>query len=142
MLVSLLILTVSVALLIYWFRYCCLALLRSHTEQPEFVPENRFSFVEVRAQLQSSAVDLDPLHQSLDRDYRVVTYLLQHAAGFGTPSVEQRILRIDYKLMQAWYWLTRTAAPEQARKALWERATILGFLAQKMGQQAGVRVQA
>jgi len=142
MLVSLLILTVSLALLIYWFRYCCLALLRDHTEQPEFVPENRFSFLEVRAQLQSADVDLDPLHRSLDRDYRIVTYLLQHAAGLGTPSVEQRILRIDYKLMQAWYWLTRTAAPAQARKALWERATILGFLAQKMGQQAGVRVQA
>jgi hypothetical protein len=87
-------------------------------------------------------VDLDPLHRSLDRDYRIVTYLLQHAAGFGTPSIEQRILRVDYKIMQAWYRLTRTAAPAQARKALFERATILGFLAQKMGEQAGVRVEA
>ena len=142
MFVSLLILTVSLGLLTYWFRYCCLALLRNHTEQPSLVPENRFSFLEVRAQLQDSAADLDPLHRSLDRDYRIVTYLLQHAAGFGTPSIEHRILRIDYKLMQAWYRVTRTAAPAQARKALWERASILGILAQKMGEQAGLRVQA
>ena len=71
-----------------------------------------------------------------------MSYLLQHAVGFGGPSVEQRLLQLDYKLMQAWYRLTRTAAPAQARKALWERATILGFLSQKMDEQAGVRVQA
>ena len=142
MLVSLLILTVSVGLLAYWFRYCCLALLRNQNEQPTLVPESRFSFLDVQAQLQDSAVDLDPLHQSLDRDYRIVSYLLQHAVGFGGPSVEQRLLQLDYKLMQAWYRLTRTAAPAQARKALWERATILGFLSQKMDEQAGVRVQA
>ncbi|HEY1242115.1 MAG TPA: hypothetical protein VGF16_16240, partial [Bryobacteraceae bacterium] len=73
---------------------------------------------------------------------RVVTYLLQHAANLGGQSVENRLLLLDYKLMQAWYWLTRSAAPAQARKALSERAEILGCLARKMGEQAGLRVEA
>ncbi len=141
MFASILILTVSIALMIYWFRYCCLALLRNRADQPSLVPESRFSFQDVQDRLRTDS-DLDPLHRALDRDYRVVSYLLQHAAGLGAHSVEHRILLLDYRLMQAWYWLTRTAAPAQARKALSERAAILGCLAQKMGEQAGVRIEA
>jgi hypothetical protein len=44
--------------------------------------------------------------------------------------------------MQFWYFLTRSTAPAQARKALSERVAILGCLAQKMGEQAGIQVEA
>ncbi|MBZ5576287.1 MAG: hypothetical protein LAP40_07005 [Acidobacteriia bacterium] len=138
MLATVLILTVSVALLIYWFRYCCIGLLRSHADQRFLVPENRYNFPQVRERLFTD-VDLDPLHHSLDRDYRVVTYLLRHATGLGAPSVERRLLLLDYRLMHAWYRFARMAAPSQARKALRERVEILGCLAQMMGEQAGVR---
>jgi len=141
MIVTVLILAISLALLVYWFRFCCLALLRYRADQPLLIPENRFSFPAVRERLLTEA-DLDPLHQCLDRDYRVVTYLLQHATGLGGQSLEQRLLRADYKLMQVYYFLTRATAPEQARKALSERVAILGFLANRMGEQAGLRVEA
>ena len=141
MFTTILILTVSAALLVYWFRYCCLGLIRSHAVQPSLVPENRYSFPGVQERLQTE-LDLDPLHRSLDRDYRIVTYLLQHAARLGTPSVENRILLLDYRLMQVWYLLTRIVAPAQARKALAERAAILGCLAQRMGEQAGLGSEA
>ena len=141
MVASVFILTVSVALLVYWFRYCCVGLLRNYAERPSVIPENRFSFPQVRERLRTDS-DLDTLHRWLDRDYRVVTYLLQHAAGLGEQSVEHRLLRLDYKLMRMWYRVTRTAAPEQARKALSERVAILGCLARKMGEQAGVRIEA
>lgn len=141
MFTSILILTVSFALLVYWFRYCCLGLLRNRTAGAALVPGNRFSFQQVTERIPTEP-NLDPLHQALDRDYRVVTYLLRHAAGFGAQSVEHRILLLDYKLMQVWYFLTRGAAPRQARKALAERAAILGCLAQKMGEQAGLRGEA
>lgn len=140
MIVTVLILAISLALLIYWFRFCCLALLRHRVEQPLLIPQNRFNFPVVRERLQTEA-NLDPLHHSLDYDYRIVTYLLQHAAGLGGQSLEDRILRADYKLMQAYYFLTRNAAPTQARKALSERAAILGFLANRMGEQAGLRAE-
>jgi hypothetical protein len=141
MFTSILILTVSFALLVYWFRYCCLGLLRNRGDEGALVPENRFSFRQVRERIPTE-LNLDPLHRALDRDYRVVTYLLRHAAGLGAQSVEDRILLLDYKLMQGWYWLTRAAAPRQARKALAERAAILDCLAHKMGEQAGLRGEA
>lgn len=141
MLVTILILAISAALLIYWFRFCCLGLLRHAAAEPLVVPENRFYFPAVRERLATEA-DLDPLHRSLDRDYRVVSYLLRHAAGLGGQSLEHRLLLLDYKLMQVWYCLTRSTAPEQARKALSERVAILGCLAQKMGEQAGLRAEA
>lgn len=141
MVVTILILAISTALLAYWFRFCCIGLLRYHADEPLVLPENRFDFPAVRERLQIES-DLDPLHRSLDRDYKVVTYLLRHAANLGGQSVEDRLLLLDYKLMRTWYWLTRSAAPEQARKALSERAEILGCLARKMGEQAGLRVEA
>jgi hypothetical protein len=141
MVASIFILAVSVALLIYWFRYCCLILLRNYAEQQSPVPENRFSFPQVRERLQTDS-DLDTLQLSLDRDYRVVTYLLQHAAGLGDQSIEHRLLRLDYMLMRMRFVITKTAAPEQARKALSEQVAILGCLARKMGEQAGLHSEA
>jgi hypothetical protein len=44
--------------------------------------------------------------------------------------------------MQWWYRLTRVAAPQQARQALYEMASILNVLAQKMGEHAGVQTEA
>jgi len=138
MLATVLIVTASVALLIYWFRYCCMGLLRAHANEPSLLLESRYSFSEVQERLARDS-DLDALHRALDRDYRIVTYLLQHAAGLRSPSVEHHILRLDYRLMQAWYRFTRGIAPAQARKALRARAAILGCLAQMMGEQAGLR---
>jgi len=133
MLASFLITAVSVILLCYWFRYSCLLLLRNRSEQAGAPVDNRFSFWEVRKRL-DTAPDLDPLRLSLERDYRIVTYLLQHTAGLGTQSLEDRLLQLDYKLMHQWYTLTHTAAPQQARRALSEMAAVVACLAQKMVQ--------
>jgi hypothetical protein len=86
--------------------------------------------------------DLDPLQLALDRDYQVFTYMAQHAAGLELGSLEDRLLILDYKLMQLWYRVTRTAAPQQARQALTHMASILFVLVRKMGEQAGVGVEA
>jgi len=141
MIVTIFILTISVALLVYWFRFCCLGLLRNSADEPLLIPGDRFNFPAVRERLETES-DLDPLEQSLNRDYRIVSYLLRHAAGLGGQSLEHRLLLMDYKLMHGWYWLTRSTAPEQARKALSEMTAILNCLAVKMGQQAGVRAEA
>jgi hypothetical protein len=138
MLASVLISGVSVILLCYWFRYSCLLLLRSRSEQAVPPADKRFSFWQVRERL-ATAPDLDPLRLSLERDYRMVTYLLQHTAGLGTQSLEDRLLQLDYKLMHRWYAMTHTAAPQQARRALSEMAAIVACLAQKMSSPAGIQ---
>ena len=85
---------------------------------------------------------LDPLHLSLQRDYEILIYLLQHASGLSLESFEDRLLVLDYKVMQWCYRLTRIAAPQQARRALNEMASVLIVLAQNMGEQARIHTEA
>jgi hypothetical protein len=122
MVASVLIIVVSSVLLGYWFRYTCILLLRSNHEQSAAYPDG----------------EPDVLRQSLERDYRMLTYLCRHGAGLGDQSVEERILILDFKVMNLWYRLTRSAAPEQARNALAEMGAVVAFLRQRLGEQAGL----
>ena len=134
MVASVLIIAFSLVLFVYWFRYSCLLLLRRDAEQP--VESGQFHFDAVQQGLKAGMA-LDPLHQSLDRDYRVLTYLLEHAAGLELESVEYRLLVLDYKLMQGWYRLTKSAAPQQARRALAEMADVVAALVGRIGSPSG-----
>ncbi|SPE30085.1 conserved hypothetical protein [Candidatus Sulfopaludibacter sp. SbA6] len=138
MLASILIIAFSLALLVYWFRYSCILLLRNQTELASSrVAADHFHIGEVQERLRSGQ-QLDPLHSSLQRDYQILTYLLQHAAGLELSSFEDRLLVVDYKVMHWWYQLTRIAAPERARQALAEMASVLDLLAGKIGERAGL----
>ena len=139
MLASILILTVSVVLFVYWFRYTCILLLgnAAENEYAERVAEvNRLSFPQVRSQLETPLQDLalDVLHRSLERDYRILQYLLRHSAG-GGQSIEQRLLMLDYHVMGLWYRVTRHFSKSRATQSLQEISSILGFLAEKMGER-------
>jgi hypothetical protein len=137
MLANVLILTISLVLLVYWFRYTCLLLLRS----PEVAAEPvsviaGLGLEDVGQQLRDAGAPLDALEKSLAHDYQVLTYLLEHAPGLNARSIEERLLVLDYRAMRMWYRLTRTAAPMQARKALVEMNQVLRFLAHEMGARA------
>jgi hypothetical protein len=137
MIASVLIIAFSLVLFVYWFRYSCLLLLRRGADQP-VAAADRFNYVSVQQGLKTG-IELDPLRRSLDRDYRVLTYLLEHAAGLEPEQLEYRLLVLDYRLMQGWYRLTKSAAPRQARRALGEMADVLNVLVGRIGGQAGVR---
>lgn len=141
MLASFLIIGFSLILLVYWFRYSCMLMLRTGSEHAAAGSDGRFSFAKVQEELQHGA-ELDPLCRSLDHDYRVISYLIEHAPGLGSQTVEERLLSLDYKVMQCYYAITRTLAPVQARHAVLEMASVLGVLAQLIDEQAGVRSQA
>ena len=135
MIASILILTFSAVLLVYWFRYSCVLLLRNaaqRAEQP--MTDERFSIGFVLERVRTEK-HLDTLERALDRDYHMLTYLLKHAADLELASIENRILILDYRLMRLWYRITRTIAPEQSRKALAEMASVLGAVARQAGQQ-------
>ncbi len=144
MVAGIFIIAFSLALLIYWFRYSCILILRSQAEALEPVAatqDSRFNFVKVQESLKSQTA-LDPLQVSLDRDYRILRYLIEHAVGLELASLEDRLLMLDYRLMQNIFRLTRTLAPEQARRSLGEMATVLSILAHHLGEQAGARSEA
>lgn len=145
MLTSIVIFVLSLLLFIYWFRYTCVLVLRNAAEAktaPRTAGGNQLQFPEVRERLNSTpSLELDPLHRALDRDYRVLTYLIDHAASLGPQSFERRILDLDYRLMQVWYRVTKSAAPRQARSALREMASIVEYLAEGM-DEPGIRTHA
>jgi hypothetical protein len=141
MFASALIIGFSLVLLVYWFRYSCALLLRSRADLAATAPDPRFNFGEVQTRL-NSASDLDPLQQSLRRDYEVLIYLLEHASGLGLESLEDRLLVVDYKLMQLQYRLTKTILPTQARRSLSEMASVLNVLVGRMNEQAELSSQA
>lgn len=144
MVLSILIIIASLALFVYWFRYSCMLILRNRSEEASAataVLDTRFSFSAVREQLKSEFA-LGPLEDSLERDYRVLTYLIQHASGLGLDSLEDRLLMLDYQLMRFVYRVTRTAAPLQARNALSEMACVVGVLVYRISEEAGVHAQA
>jgi hypothetical protein len=142
MLTSALIIGFSLVLLVYWFRYSCLLLLRQQATQDSTVRnDSRFNFVAVQEQLKRGD-QLDPLHQSLQRDYQILTYLLDHATSLDVGSVEDRLLVLDYRLMERWFRITRRLAPQQARSALSEMASILGVLVNKLSGPGGLQNEA
>jgi hypothetical protein len=142
MLTSALIIVFSLVLLVYWFRYSCLLLLRQQTMQDSTVRnDSRFNFVSVKEQLQRGE-QLDPLHESLQRDYQILIYLLDHGTSLDAGGLEDRLLVLDYRLMEWWFRITRRMAPRQAREALSEMASILGVLVTKISGPGGLQNQA
>jgi hypothetical protein len=137
---SILIIVASTVMFLYWFRYTCLLLVqRGSAEHALAVASTiRLSFPEVQAALQSQShtATLDHLHKSLENDYELLMGVLSQAAG-SSESVERRILALDYKVMQAWYKMTRTSTNlGQAKRALSEMSSILGYFAAEIGENA------
>lgn len=136
MIASILILVFSVVLLVYWFRYSCVLLLRSAAERNHLpIADDRYNIGMVLDRVRT-AHDLNALERALDRDYHMLTYLLKHAADLELASIENRMLILDYRLMRLWYRITRSVAPEQSRKALTEMASVLGAVARQTGEQS------
>lgn len=138
MIASFLIISFSAVMLLYWFRYTCLLILNTKTEQryaSRIATANRLSFADVKNQLSGTGA-LGPLHRALENDYRIIHYLLKHASGLSAQSIEQKVLMLDYKVMRIWYSISRTFSETQARAALREMSGILAYFAGAMGQRA------
>ena len=142
---SILIILVSVVLLLYWFRYTCVLILKTRGARDysaEVAAANQLSFPDVVGRLQAGQ-ELDPLRRMLERDCRLLEYLLHHTASLevGGPTVEQRLLSIDFRLMRLWYAVTRRLASSQARRALEEMSEIVSHFANAMGERAAASVR-
>ncbi len=145
---SILVLTVSLILFLYWFRYTCLLILSTRPARDyagQVAQANQLSFPAVREELQGEVqgAALSSLEASLARDFRLLNYLMRQAAEFPLKGLEleDRILLIDYRIMRAWYCLTRPFAVSRARQALAEMADIVAHFANAMGECQAVAVK-
>lgn len=134
---TILILLFSLALFVYWFRYTVLLLLSEEQVEKHGAVIDQLSLLETREALRSAPDDLalDRVHRALQSDYRMLRYLLDHAAGLGLGAAEHYLLVLDYQIMGTWYRLTRNASTAQARRALQEMAGVLSYMAYKMGER-------
>lgn len=144
MLVSLGIIGFSLVLFLYWFRYTCLLILNTKTTRDytaQVARANQLEFPAVRSSLSEGLAfaGLETARTSLERDYRLLTGLLNHAATFqvGSLSVEQRMLMIDYQVMRGWYSVaSKFSQVSYAREALLEMADIVSHFANEMGERS------
>ncbi len=142
MIEAVLILTFSLALFVYWFRYTVILLLSEDRTPENSGVLSHLTVLETRRTLRRAEGELDALHRALEKDYRVLRYLLDHAAGLGLRPLEHFLLLLDYRLLRIWYWLTRSTSTRQARLALQEMAGVLSYIACKMGERTSTPSQA
>lgn len=138
--------TASSALLFgYWFRYTCLLILSAKTTRDyagEFAAAVELSFPAIQSQLKSEAIGgsatLMELQSSLNRDYAILTYLLKNVTdnSVGASSVEVRMLEVHYKLMGAWFSVTKSISVSSSKRALEEMALVVSHFANAMGERA------
>jgi hypothetical protein len=131
----------SMILFGYWFRYTCLLILSAKTTRDyagEVAVANHMSFLEVQAALRASGpVELDTLHASLDRDYALVTNLIQNAGG-DEFHVEDRMLKMNYSFARLLFKTVGKLSPDVAKHALDEMSTVISHFANAMGERAAV----
>jgi hypothetical protein len=151
---------VSLVLFVYWFRYTCLLILRDRAGRNyagEFATANHLIFLRAKAILvddgdltagggrsvvrsRSAFQALDKLEQSLDRDYKVVTYLLHNADEYyWYQPVVRFLLTLDFHLMRMCYRLLRGISQRAAKHVLLEMAKIVAYLAQSAGERLTAR---
>ena len=139
LIVTLVITVSSVLMLGYWFRYSCLLILSAETTRDyaaDIATANQLSFLQVRAEIRDQQpADLNRLQASLDRDLKVVTYLIQNA-GQGEWGMESRMLQLNYRLMTTWCSFSQRFSVEAGRRALDEMSMIVSHFANSLGEQA------
>lgn len=140
MVTSVVIIILSLAMFVYWFRYSCVLILESswNEEQAQVVAmQNKLSIGSVNESLAQAvtAEELDKVKDLLDRDLKLVVSLLSTHPGFQEAghSLECRMLMLDYKLMNVWYALARSTAGPRAQNALREMAQVVGYMAGEYG---------
>jgi hypothetical protein len=140
MITSIVIIILSLAMFVYWFRYSCLLILESRLSEEEAKQgaENQdpsVAWLESQLTRASTPSELDRVRQSLDRDLRMVQSLARSCGELqvGGASLESRLLMIDYRMMQVWFAVTRPFAGPKAQNALREMSRIVGYLAAESG---------
>jgi hypothetical protein len=131
----------SVLLFCYWFRYTCLLILSAKTTRDyagEVAAANQLGFLGVQAQLREGGAELDRLRHALDRDYDVLSRLLEASAHSSKEesSLECRMLGVNYRLTAGWFRISNRFSPSAARRALEEMSMVVSHMANIMGERA------
>jgi hypothetical protein len=146
--VNLLTVALSCCLLVYWFRYACLLILTARSAQDyatAVAQANALQFPQIQQKLEGAAAagrsHLDALQRALDRDYKLLVWLMRHGAEFQVAGrqVEHKMLLLDYQLMRAWYACSKRMSLRRGRNALEEMVHIVRHFAGMMGERCAIQ---
>lgn len=135
------VITVASALLFgYWFRYTCLLILSAQTARDfagQVATANRLRFMEVqsRLQVQGPLEDMGLLQDALNRDFLAVSQLLKEA-NTEEGSLENRMLAVHYRMLSAWFGVSRRISVAAARGTLEQMSQVVAHFANALGEQA------
>jgi hypothetical protein len=142
MLPSSIMIAVSVGLLIYWFRYTCSLILRAKPARDytqEVATANELRFLEIQQDLPfvEGRSQLDHVRKTLERDYRILSFLLRHTASLHaeTDFLEQNLLVLHFTLTKAYYALICAVSQSEGKRAIQEMAGVVSHFANRMGER-------
>jgi hypothetical protein len=144
MFISAIITAFTVVFLLAWFRYSCGLILNAkpaHDYTPQVAAANKLGLLEVQQDLPHANERrvLDTLRQTLEQDYHLLSYLLDHSPALhsGSENFEQRMMMLDFELMKAYYGLVSLLSRSKARRALQEMTQVVCYFANTMGERGG-----
>src|SRR5215471_218506 len=98
--------SLSGVLFLFWFRYVCALILAAKPTRDYargIAVANELSFPEVQEALRSNtAFDPEILHEALNRDFRIISYLVKNTGSRRDDVIEWELLRVDYWMMSSW----------------------------------------
>ena len=131
----------SFVLFFYWFQYVCLLILSARSSRDystEIAAANQLGFPDVQVKLRSAGADLETLHRRLEKDYAIITDLLERTPGLiADDRRELAMLKIHYRTMSAWFFLTRRSLRDASAQALEEMTLVIIHLANTIGTRTG-----
>jgi hypothetical protein len=76
------------------------------------------------------------LCKSLQKDLRILKYLLRYAGGgVAGYTAQQRLLLINFRLATLWFWAVYRIRPDGARSTLAEMSATLEYLSDAAGRR-------
>jgi hypothetical protein len=128
----------SILLFCYWFRYTCQLILSAATSRDyatNVARAHQLGFQQAQVQLSQDAPELDRLKSMLDRDYAVLTRLMDQATD-APAGIERHMLAIHYRLESMCYRATASVSASAASKALEQMSMVVAHFANSLGEAA------
>ena len=113
MLASIAIALLSLAMLLYWFRYTCLLLLKARQTHDFARPVIDLHGLTFRGVSHSDTAD--EIDRRLQRDFEILNGLISRISS--DYAFEVLLLRVDYGIMRVWWRFTYGRSPRCASAA-------------------------
>jgi hypothetical protein len=141
MIATIVILAVSVALFVYWFRYSCLLVLSTKTTlnySLDIAEAHGLSFVAAQESVSVAPFEtIQGYRRCLEEDYKKVSALVQETEAGADDSyrMECSMLMVNFRCMSLLFDLAGSASERLARAAVREMAQIVEHHANIAGER-------